>query len=312
MPILERDDADFGGTVLTLTPPDGIDALPEPLRRALPGALVAAFENPAERLADAAKAVGLPGFAAFCTRLAALPVALEIAADSFAHDDETRLVFGETAAAEELSEDAPVTVVGDPLEGGATGAGALPAPPPLDEGLPRLDLSELDALVPEGSITPEMRAQMQALGDKMQRAFAPPTGPSAPITAAAVALSFAPPAVLDVPPLLQQVYDAVGTVRLGPPGSTAGLVAAQPADYRLDAADPDWLVVFETDTGDVLATTEDGSAAAWLLADDAGETPHPAGTLAEALGVVFATLAAGHMPGAQASPLEGPVNRGGG
>lgn len=279
MPLTERNDDAFGGTVVTLTPPDGLDALPDALRNALPAALAAAFEDPAARLAEAAKAVGLPGFAAFCAALVLRETALEIASDSFAHDDDARLVFGlYTAASTDEAEARP-----------DTGADDLPAPPPL------FDAAELEEAMPEGSLSPELKAQMQALGAKMQRALAPAKAVGA-VTAEAAALSFAPPVVLDAPPLLETIYEAVGTIRLGPPGSSAGLVAAQPADYRLDMADPDVLAVFETDAGDVLATTEDGSAAVWLRADDAGETPIPAGSLADALNAVFAALAEGHMP----------------
>lgn len=310
MPLAERDDDAFGGTVVTLTPPDGLDALPDALRNVLPEALVAAFEDPAAQLAEAVKTVGLPGFAAFCAALGTRAAALEIATDSFAHDDEMRLVFGTLPATEDAAAEAGVD----------TGADDLPAPPSLDDVLQNpnatsedvwaafsrkhrsklssdLDLGDLEAALPEGTLPPEMKAQMDALGAKMQRALAPPKAVGA-ATAEAAALSFAPPVVMDAPPLLRAIYYAVGTIRLGPPGSPAGLVAAQPADYRLEMADPDYLAVFETATGDVLATTEDGAAAVWLRTDDAGETPVPAGTLADALDAVFVALAEGRMPAA--------------
>lgn len=281
MALTERDDDAFGGTVVTLTPPGGLDALPDALRDALPEALAAAFQDPAARLGAAAKTVGLPGFAAFCAALGTRAAALEIATDSFAHDDDLRLVFGVYPAADNRT--------GEPEAHPETGADDLPAPPPL------FDASELDAALPD--LPPELKAQMDALGAKMQRALAPPKAVGA-ATAEAAALSFAPPVVMDAPPLLRAIYNAVGTIRLGPPGSPAGLVAAQPADYRLEMADPDYLAVFETATGDVLATTEDGAAAVWLRTDDAGETSVPAGTLADALDAVFFALAEGRMPAA--------------
>jgi|GEM_PF-1962547 len=287
MPLTERNDDAFGGTVVTLTPPDGLDVLPEPLRDALPEALVRAFENPEDRLAHAIKQVPLPGFAAWAERLTSLPRTVEIAYDSFAHDDDARLVFGAWRGEDAAKVEAD------------TGADELPAPPPL----PELDLSDLDAAMPEGAISPETKAQMQALGAKMQRALQPARAVGE-ASAEAAALSFVPPVVLDAPPLLQAVYEAVGTIRLGPPGSSAGLVAAQPADYRLEMADPDYLAVFETGTGDVLATTEDGSEAVWLRADDAGETPIPAGSLAKALDALFVALAEGQMPGLPGETAE--------
>lgn len=289
MPLDARDDDAFGGPVVTLTPPDGLDALPEAVRDALPGALVAAFEDPVARLNAAAAAVGLPGFADFCAGLAARPYALEAATDSFAHDDDLRLVFGTLPTPNSPASGSAAVAAADP-SADDTGADDLPEPPPL------FDLAELEQAMPEGTLSPEMKAQMEALGAKMQRALAPRTSPGAPATADAPALSFVAPDVLDAPPLLEALYAAVGTIRLGPPGSSAGLVAAQPADYRLDAADPDYLAVFETASGDLLATTEDGSIAVWLRADDAGETPTPAGTLRDALDAVFQTLAEGRVP----------------